>query len=132
MHIEHIGLSVPEPLKMAAWYQTHLGFSIRTQAGDDGDGVAFITAQDQQIMLELFRLPEVPQPDYRSWQPLQLHIALTSADPDADCSRLQIAGAEYVEHCARKMPGDVLILMRDPWGLVIQLVKRGPKMAGEE
>jgi hypothetical protein len=41
--IEHIGISVKEPVKMANWYQETLGFDIKFSAEDDEKAVAFIT-----------------------------------------------------------------------------------------
>jgi hypothetical protein len=59
--------------------------------------------------------------------PLLLHLAFVSADPEADRSALIAAGATFVkeEHLA---DGSHLIMMRDPWGLAIQLCKRGQPM----
>jgi glyoxylase I family protein len=59
--------------------------------------------------------------------PLILHLAFVSADPEADGSALLAAGATFIkeEHLA---DGSHLIMMRDPWGLAIQLCKRGQPM----
>jgi predicted enzyme related to lactoylglutathione lyase len=56
--------------------------------------------------------------------PLLLHLAFVSADPDADKSRLLAAGATLLEeqHLA---DGSHIVTMRDPWGLAIQLCRRG-------
>ncbi len=125
MIIEHIGISVAAPLSMAEWYVQHLGFTIRRSRGDDRDGVAFISDPDQGVMLEIFKNPVTPPLDSSSLVPLALHIALKSPDPAADVARLERAGAKRADPNA-PIPdrGDILVLMRDPWGNVIQLVKR--------
>jgi hypothetical protein len=56
--------------------------------------------------------------------PLLLHLAFASANPEADKLRLLEAGATWVQD--EHLPdGSQLIMMRDPWGLAIQLCKRG-------
>jgi catechol 2,3-dioxygenase-like lactoylglutathione lyase family enzyme len=125
MRIEHIGLAVTAPQSMADWYVTHLGFHRRFDGGSDADGVAFIADPTQEVMLELFRIPGTPPLPWEELAPLTLHLALHSDDPPADAARLVQAGATFLERNPRTPnPGDILILLRDPWGGVIQLVKR--------
>jgi glyoxylase I family protein len=125
MIIEHIGLSVRAPHAMAEWYIQHLGFQMRFSGGNDEDGVAFIADPAQDVMLELFRNPVTPAMTWDGLAPLTLHFALKSEDPLGDAARLMEAGAAFVERNLRTPnPGDILILMRDPWGNTIQLVKR--------
>jgi glyoxylase I family protein len=125
MKIEHIGLAVNAPHSMANWYIQHLGFSMRLGRGSDQDGVAFIGDPSQDVMLELFRNPVTPAMTWEGLAPLTLHFALTSDDPLADADRLVAAGASFVERNTRvPNAGDILILLHDPWGNVIQLARR--------
>ncbi len=55
--------------------------------------------------------------------PLLLHVAFVSEDPDADKVALLAAGATFVTDLSLD-DGSQLIMMRDPWGLAIQLCKR--------
>jgi catechol-2,3-dioxygenase len=125
MIIEHIGISVSAPISMAEWYVQHLGFTIRRSRGDDQDGVAFISDPNQEVMLELFNNTVTPPLDSPSLAPLTLHIAVKSPDPAADVARLERVGAKRADPNA-PIPdrGDILVLLRDPWGNVIQLAKR--------
>jgi len=124
MKIEHFGLIVPQPLSMARWYEEHLGFQIKRSGGDDTEGVAFVADSSGQVMLELFARRDTPPLDFPALAPLQVHIAMLSDDPVADCDRLQEVGAVMLEDNLGRGSGDRLILLRDPWGVVIQLVKR--------
>ena len=124
MKIEHIGLSVSKPISMANWYVEHLGFIIRRQGGDDQKGLAFISAPGQEAMLELFDNNVTPPLESYTLSPAAVHIAITSQDPEADMQRLIKAGAVYIEGDPKKATGDVLVLLRDPWGNTIQLAKR--------
>jgi hypothetical protein len=62
-------------------------------------------------------------PDYRSMNPLLLHLAFESHDPVADSQRLIAAGSSLVEDL-RLPDGSHLMMLRDPWGLAVQLCKR--------
>jgi catechol 2,3-dioxygenase-like lactoylglutathione lyase family enzyme len=128
--IEHIGISVKEPVKMANWYKNVLGFKINLSANnDDGDkSVAFISENENNIMLELFKLPEIPALCDSINHHLQLHIAFKSEDPEKDMEYLINNGAKFIEKCPVTMPGDYLIVLHDPWGNCIQLAKRNKKV----
>jgi glyoxylase I family protein len=125
-NIEHVGIIVRRPMEMAQWYADVLGFDIRSSAGDDEKGGAFLTDADGRVMLEFGRLPDVTPLADRVDHHLQLHLGVHSDDPDAEAEYLVSKGAEYIEKCPASRPGDNLIVLRDPWGNCIQLVKRGP------
>jgi catechol-2,3-dioxygenase len=122
--IEHIGISVEKPIEMAKWYQETLGFNIKFSAEDEEKGVAFLTDSSDKVMLELGKIPDVSPLVDRLNHHLQLHIALTSVDPDKDAEYLVSKGATFIEKCPIKRPGENLIVLSDPWGNTIQLVKR--------
>jgi hypothetical protein len=78
-------------------------------------------------MLEVYHNPPDQVPLYSQMNPLLLHLAFVSLDPEADKSRLLDAGATSVQDDS--LPdGSLLIMMRDPWGVAIQLCKRGKPM----
>jgi hypothetical protein len=122
--IDHIGIAVKEPVKMAKWYQEALGFKIRFSAEDNEKAVAFLTDSGCRVMLELGRLPDVLPLTERLSHHLQLHIALKSDDPEKDAEYLVSMGASFIERCPIKRPGENLIVLNDPWGNTLQLVKR--------
>jgi catechol-2,3-dioxygenase len=122
--IEHIGICVEKPIEMANWYRDTLGFNIKFCAEDEENGVAFITDGSDRVMLELGKIPDVSPLAGRLNHHLQLHIALKSEDPDQDAQYLVSKGATFIEKCPIKRPGENLIVLSDPWGNTIQLVKR--------
>jgi hypothetical protein len=122
--IEHIGICVEEPIEMAKWYLETLGFNIKFSAQDDEKGVAFISDGGDKVMLELGKVPGVLPLVRGMSHHLQLHIALKSEDPDGDAEYLVSNGAKFIERCPIKRPGENLIVLSDPWGNTIQLVKR--------
>lgn len=129
MRIEHVGLCLPAPISMGHWYKDHLGFEILRSEGDDAEGVCFIVDSAGQTVLELGKLAEGPPLDPRALRPLQLHIAIECDDPTTEAQRLVAAGAEWVGESPRNAYPGEKVLVRDPWGFVIQLLNRQSKLA---
>ena len=122
MRIEHVALNVPDPVAMARWYVEHLG--LRVALGQSEAPWAHFLADDAGTMIELYRNDDFPVPDYPSQPPAILHLAFHSADPEADRARLEPAGATYHSE-VRDDSGSLLIILRDPWGVPVQLCRRG-------
>lgn len=125
--VEHYGVAVANPIEMAEWYKKVLGFEIALSGGDNEKSVAFIRPSGESTMIELFNLPEVSELSGTITHHLQFHIAFSSDDPDIDTDYLIENGASFIEKCPNKMTGDYLVVVRDPWGNTIQLVKRNGK-----
>jgi predicted enzyme related to lactoylglutathione lyase len=112
--VKHFALQVPDPVAMADWYVKHLGWFLL-----DGAGAS---------MLEIYRNLQVPVPNYSVMDPVLIHLAFSSDEPGADRDRLVKAGANLVEDLTTTAAGDQLVMLRDPWGLAVQLVKRAEPM----
>lgn len=123
MKIEHLALNVTDPLSMARWYVQHLGLTVKRRTVDP-PYVHFLADDSGTVMLELYGNTEAPRLDLPSVQPPALHLALLSVDPAADVKRLVAAGASIVADVHTLPTGDTFAMLRDPWGLPIQLVKR--------
>ena len=124
--IEHIGVTVKEPVKMAQWYKNVMGFDIKvsTLNDDGGNSVAFLSDGKDRVLLEFCKLPEAEMLSSRINHHLQFHVAVKSNDPDEDMKYLIDHGATFIETCPVTTPGNYLILLNDPWGNCIQLVQR--------
>lgn len=122
--IEHIGIAVEAPIEMARWYHETLGFDIKLCLGDDTHGVAFVEEQGRKMTIELFKIPEAPPLKSSLQHHLQFHIAFECDDPDSAAEELVQQGATFIEKCPRKMEGDYLLVLNDPWGNCIQFVRR--------
>jgi catechol 2,3-dioxygenase-like lactoylglutathione lyase family enzyme len=136
MKIEHFALNVADPVAMARWYVEHLGMRIAVGSNEppyghflaDAGGAAAPGAGGAdcagRVMIEIYHNPADAIPDYAAQPPSRLHLAFISADPAGDRDRLLAAGAAYVED-VHLPDGGYIITLRDPWGLPLQLVKRG-------
>jgi catechol 2,3-dioxygenase-like lactoylglutathione lyase family enzyme len=126
MKMEHVALNVADPVRMASWYEKHLGFETVRKITTPPH-THFLVESGGGVMLEIYCNPADQVPAYPQMNPLLLHVAFVSANPDADKAALLAAGATLVEE-QRLSDGSHLVMMRDPWGLAIQLCKRGTPM----
>ena len=127
MKIEHLAVNVEDPLEMARWYVEHLGFTVKRRVMD-APWAHFLADDSGTVMIEIYGNREVPLPDYRAMHPGALHLALVSSDVPADVTRLSAAGATPEGEIQNLPNGDSMTFLRDPWGLTLQLVKRGEAM----
>jgi catechol 2,3-dioxygenase-like lactoylglutathione lyase family enzyme len=127
MKIEHVAFNVPDPPALARWYVEHLGLTVKLQL-DQPPFTRFLADDGGAVMVEFYCNTEAPLPDYRRQDPRTLHLALVSADVAADRQRLIDAGATAVGDVQRLEDGTLLAMLRDPWGLAVQLVRRARPM----
>lgn len=126
MKLEHFALNVVDPVGMAAWYVEHLGLKVVRHMAEAHE-THFLTDNSGQVLLEIYSNPPERVPAYAEMDPLLLHIAFVSEDPEADKAGLLEAGATFIEEL-RLDDGSHLAMLRDPWGLAVQLCKRGRPM----
>ena len=128
MKIEHFALNVTDPVAVAAWYTRHLGLTVVRHIPQPAQ-THFLADESGATVIEIYCNPPDRVPNYRTMDPLLLHVAFASLDPAADTARLKAAGAELVGDTT--LPdGSQLVMMRDPWGLAIQLCKRTTPLVG--
>lgn len=122
MTFEHFALNVPDTRAHAAWYVTHAGFAIARQR-TEAPFTTFLADATGRTVVELYSNPAAAMTDFAAQHPLVFHFALVSADARADRARLVAAGATLVGEDA--LPdGSLLVMLRDPWGVALQLCQR--------
>lgn len=125
--LEHVALNVADPAAVAAWYGEHLGLRV-VRTGTDPARTTFVATADGVVLIELYCNTAAPVATYRQRHPLELHLAFGSEDPAADGDRLIKAGATLFEAFKITPAGDRMIMLRDPFGLALQLVWRAQPM----
>jgi catechol 2,3-dioxygenase-like lactoylglutathione lyase family enzyme len=123
MKIEHVAFQVADPIAVAKWYIEHLGMTLK-RAFPDRPWGQFISDDGDSVMLEFYNNPKVGVPDYLTVDPLLVHIAFTTDDVAKTRARLLAAGATAVGDVTVTDSGDSLMMLRDPWGLPIQFIRR--------
>lgn len=123
MNIEHIALNVDDPEAMAAWYGEHLGFRVLRKVGGEAQ-IHFIIDGADRVVLEIYRHPDSPRTDFHDLHPQQLHVAFAVDDLEGEKRRFMDAGATLDIDVHAMPTGDLMVFLRDPWGLTLQLAKR--------
>jgi glyoxylase I family protein len=127
VRLEHVALNVADPVRMAQWYVDNLDMRIMRK-GPPPVNMRFIADSGGNMMLELYHNPPDAVPDYAAMNPLLLHVAFMVDDVEAIRAMLIAAGATPTDGIAVTEAGDKLTILRDPWGLAIQLLKRADPM----
>ena len=122
MRFEYFALNVPDAACQAGWLVDHLGFSI-TRAMDTPPFTRFLADETGRVIVELYSNPAAEVPDYASRHPLVFHLAVVATDAASERCRLEAAGAVFSNE-DRLPDGSHLVMMRDPWGLPLQLCQR--------
>lgn len=122
MRFEHFALNVPDAAAHAQWYVQHVGFTVARRR-DDAPYTHFLADDAGRIVVEFYSNTKVAYPDYAAQHPLSFHFAVVAKDAAADRVRLEQAGAKlFLEE--PQPDGTQLIMMRDPWGVPLQLCQR--------
>jgi len=127
MKIEHMAFNVSDPLEMGRWYVEHLGLVVKRRMVEP-PYAHFLADDSGTVMIEIYGNTDAPIPDYKTIDSRALHLAFVSIDLDADIKRLTAARATLDGEPFSTPEGDKLAMLRDPWGLAVQLVQRGPSL----
>ena len=122
MIFEHVAINVPDSKAMADWYVKNCGLRLVIEL-DEAPYTRFLTDQNGITCIEIYENHSVEIPDYNKQHHLTYHNAFAVEDQDQVRDQLLNAGASFVEEV--NLPnGTRLIMLRDPWGIPLQLVKR--------
>jgi len=122
MKFEHFALNVSNPIQMAEWYVRHLGMEI-VLSQDAEPYTRFLADETGRVVLEIYSNRAAPMPDHASIHHLNFHFAFAVKEAEETKARLLAAGATYVE-VVRPSDGSVIHMLRDPWGVPLQLCQR--------
>ena len=122
MQFEHFALNVPDAVNMADWFVTHLAMKI-VASTDQEPHTRFLADQTGRVVMEIYSNKAAFIPEYRGLHPLSFHRAFSVTDARAAKARLVEAGAEFVDE-VRTADGSILCMLRDPWGVPLQICQR--------
>ena len=122
MKFEHFGINVKDAKGMAEWYVRNLGMKA-VRSMDKAPFTHFLADESGRMAMEIYTNPAAEIPDYGKLQPLRFHVAFAAADVPVVKKKLITAGASLLEE-QRLDDGTDLLMLRDPWGLAIQFVRR--------
>ena len=107
---------------MAAWYVAHCGMRV-VHCVDQPPYMHFLADATGRTIFELYTNTSAPIPDYAEQHTLRLHVAWAVEDAAATRDRMVAAGATVVSN-QRAEDGTHLVMLRDPWGVPLQLCQR--------
>src|SRR4051812_45192108 len=122
LSVEHIAWNVADPASMAQWYVANLGMRILRNS-TTAPHVHFLSDASGRGVIEIYNNADDAIPDYAAQHWLRFHLAFDAPDPDAARDALVAAGATFVSDQTMS-DGSRLLMLRDPWGLPVQLCKR--------
>jgi glyoxylase I family protein len=127
IRFEHIALNVKEPDAVAKWYRDNMGMKIVRSDGKTG-GRRFVSDAGGNMMLEFYYYEKAESSNWAAVDNHTLHIAFAVDDVQAVHDKLIAAGAKTDWPIETTPDGDVITIVRDPWGISIQLLKRAEPM----
>ena len=122
MKFEHYALNVPDSVTVADWYAKNCRMKI-VKAIDVEPPPRFLADETGRVVLEIYSNRAVVMPDFARMDSLEYLSVFAVVDPEGEKARLQEAGARF-EESIQPSEGTKLILMRDPFGMALQLCKR--------
>ena len=93
------------------------------RTGEAPGNARFLADDEGRSVLEIYA-GTLPLPPYASMDPLVLHVAFAPDDVGATRARLIAAGATPEGEVVVTPSGDQFAMLRDPWGLALQLAGR--------
>jgi len=126
MLFEHFALNVPDPRAMAKWYVKNCKMQV-VRSLDKEPFTHFLADEGGRVVAEIYSNPKDPVPDYASTHPLRFHFAFAVKDIEDVKKRLIAAGAR-LEDASTLEDGSRVVMLRDPWGLPLQLCQRTKPM----
>ena len=122
MLLEHVAINVSSPVEMADWYVNHCKMRIVLQI-DEPPFTRFLADQEGKTSIEIYKNETAPIPDYHNQNHLVYHHAFSVEHLEETRDKLIGSGATFVEE-VEIANGTRLVMLRDPWGIPLQLVKR--------
>jgi len=117
---EHTALNVPDVDGMGRWYCDNLGMSVLRS----GESVRYLADSTGRLVFEFYTNQSQPIPEYAEMAPATMHLAFYASDIPAAVEKLAAAGATIARGCEVSETGDEMAMLRDPWGVPLQLMKR--------
>ena len=122
MKFEHYAINVEDPVAVADWYVAHCEMSIALSI-DGPPYMRFLADKTGRVVVELYCNLAAKVPDYKSMDPIEYHLAFAVEDAESEMNRLIEAGASFVVE-VNPQEGSRLVMLRDPFGMSLQLCQR--------
>jgi len=126
-YFEHLAFNLSDSKAKAKWFTENLGMIIKREGKAPSYGM-FISDSGENMMLELYQQKDYPVIGFDSLSHMTIHLAFMTDNIEAVKEKLLNTGAKVVEDITKTASGDFVLMMRDPFGMPTQFVKRANPM----
>jgi glyoxylase I family protein len=117
---EHTALNLPDVCAAGQWYCDNLNMKVLRS----GESVRFLADATGRLIFEFYTNSAELIPDYAQMHPATMHLAFYVSDVPSAVAKLTAAGATIFSAYETAESGDEMAMLRDPWGVPLQLMKR--------
>lgn len=125
MVFEHFAINVKDIEEVVKWYCTNLGLMVVSEQKET-PFMTFLADSTNRVVLELYSRDDATATEFGTQHPLTFHVAFVSENAEQDKIRLIDKGATFFEEVFKE-DGSHLVMLRDPWGMPLQLCQRAQK-----
>jgi len=125
MVFEHFALNVMNVEDVVSWYVKNIGLKVVNEQKEP-PFMTFLADSSGRVIIEVYYRPDEIITVFSEKHPLTFHVAFVSENAQEDRLRLEKQGASFFEE-VKKEDGSHLIMLRDPWGMPLQLCQRTEK-----
>jgi glyoxylase I family protein len=122
MIFEHFALNVPDVRRQAQWWVEYVGFRVVWRK-EDAPFTHFLGDESGRVVIELYSNSAAPCLPVAETPAAAFHVAVVAPDARSERRRLIEAGATFQSEDVFP-DGTCLIMLRDPWGISLQLCQR--------
>ena len=123
LYPEHFAINVVDSREISKWFAKNLGMIVLRDGKAPAYGM-FIADAGKNMMFELYQNKDFPMVNFDSVSYQTFHVAFVVHDIQIVKDALVAAGAKVAEDMKKTLSGDDVLMLRNPWGLPIQFVKR--------
>jgi catechol 2,3-dioxygenase-like lactoylglutathione lyase family enzyme len=123
LYPEHFAINVANSREISKWLAKNLGMIILHNGKAPAYGM-FIADAGKNMMFEFYQNKNFPMVNFDSVSYQTFHVAFVVHDIQTVKDALVAAGAKVAEDIKKTSSGDDVLMLRTPWGLPIQFVKR--------
>ena len=126
MIFEHFAFNTKKPVEMAQWYVNNLEMKI-VRAQDKSPFTTFLADKTGRVVMEIYCNRTAKVPDHKLAHPLEFHFAFMVKNSVAVKDKLLAAGCTFEEE-VNMADGSLLFMLRDPFGVPLQVCQRANPM----
>lgn len=126
-YIEHIAFNVSDSRVQTTWYIQNLSMKVLREGSAPTYGM-FVSDSSLSMMFELYQNSNYPLFRFPKVHTLSFHVAFSVPNVYQIKERLLSVGATLEDDITVTSAGDSILMVRDPWGLPLQFVKRAQPM----